>query len=88
MPNAVASWTDLGNSAIIVTKDKNVYNLGYTKDGLKTGDIHAPCLNKIKELSGKNIKTFAHSLYLILALTEEGEVYKKIYILWMYFNHI
>jgi len=47
---------------------------------LKTGDIHGLCLKKIEELCGKNIKTFAHSLDVILALTEDGEVHQKIYI--------
>lgn len=65
-----------GNGAIIVTKDKNVYNLGFNEDNSKTSDIQTTfCLKKIEELCRKSIKTFAYSLYFILALTEEGEVY-------------
>jgi len=65
-----------------VTKDKNVYNLGCTEDDhSRTGDIQtALCPKKIEELCGKNIKTFVHSLYFILALTKEGEVHQRIYI--------
>jgi len=70
---------DFGSEAIIVTTDKNVYSLDYNKDEhLKTGGIHtAQYLKEIKELCGKNIKTFAHSCYFIVALTEEGEVYQS-----------
>jgi len=58
-----------------VTKDKNVYSLDYKEEHLKIGDIHtALYLKEIKELCGKNIKTFAYGMYFILALTEEGEV--------------
>jgi len=56
-----------------------VYSLGYREDNCsKTSDIYiAPDLKRIEELCGKNIKTFAHSWYFILALTEEGEVYQS-----------
>jgi len=69
---------DCGNGAIIATKDKNVYSLDDKEEYLKTGDLHtALYLREIKELCGKNIKTFAHSYSFILALTEEGEVYQS-----------
>jgi len=60
-----------------VTKDKNVYSLGYSEDDCSdTSNRHiAPDLKKIEELCGKNIKTFACGWYFILTLTEEGEVY-------------
>jgi len=59
-----------------VTKDKNVYSLNYYS---KIDDIHTIHPKKIKELCGKNIKTFAHGDFCILALTEEGEVYQRYY---------
>ncbi|KMQ89163.1 rcc1 and btb domain-containing protein 1, partial [Lasius niger] len=68
-----------GTRALIVTKDKNVYALNYNEDDrVKIGKIDVyrgihPA--KIEELCGKNIKTFACNLYLVLALTEEGEVF-------------
>jgi len=66
----------INNEAIILMKDKNVYSLGYSD----LGYIHTAIYpKKIKELCGKNIKTFAHSDYCILALTEEGEVYQRYY---------
>lgn len=60
-----------------MTKDKNVYSLSYdNEDHSQISDIHnVTCLRKIKELCGKNIKTFARGYSSILALTEEGEVY-------------
>jgi len=65
-----------------VTKDKNVYSFDYKEEHLKFGDIHtALYLKEIKELCGKNIKTFACSETFILALTEEGEVYQGSYTL-------
>ncbi|XP_025261700.1 uncharacterized protein LOC105248381 isoform X2 [Camponotus floridanus] len=65
-----------GTRAIIVTKDKNVYNFDHKTKYLKTGRSYiAYYLNEIKELCGKNIKTFAQRYSFILALTEEGEVY-------------
>ncbi|GAB1869677.1 RCC1 and BTB domain-containing protein 1 [Camponotus japonicus] len=81
--HTVVVYGNLGNGAIIVTKDKNVYNFGYNKDDYSTtGDGRALCLKKIEELCGKNIKTFAHNSYFILALTEEGEVYY-----WKFINY-
>jgi len=62
-----------------VTKDKNVYSLDYYSK--IDGTLHTTIYPKrINELCGKNIKTFAHSELLILALTEEGEVYQRVYI--------
>jgi len=65
-----------------VTKDKNVYGLDYYS--MIEGSAIYP--KKIKELCGKNIKTFVpffethmNSGTSILALTEEGEVYQKYY---------
>ncbi|XP_025261726.1 RCC1 and BTB domain-containing protein 1-like isoform X1 [Camponotus floridanus] len=81
--HTVVVYGNLGNGAIIVTKDKNVYNLGFDKDDCSTaGDKRAFCLKKIEELCGKNLKTFAHNSYFILALTEEGEVYY-----WKFINY-
>jgi len=70
------------NGVIIATKDKNVYRclLDYKEEHLKIGDTHtALYLKEIKELCGKNIKTFARNESFILALTEEGEVYQGSY---------
>ncbi|KMQ94954.1 rcc1 and btb domain-containing protein 1 [Lasius niger] len=66
-----------GNRALIVTKDKDVYTLDHNKDdNLQTGATHIGLYpRKIEELCGKNIRTFACNSYLVLALTEEGEVY-------------
>jgi len=69
---------DCYNGAIFATKDKNVYSLDYKEEHLKTDDLHtALYLREIKELCGKNIKTFAHSDSFIQAFTEEGEVYQS-----------
>jgi len=66
-----------------MTKDKNVYSLDYyNEDGSTISDMHiAPDLKQIEEFCGKNIKTFACGWYFILAHTEEGEVYQRVYIL-------
>lgn len=63
-----------------MTRDKNVYSLGYNTDDSKTDHLNSYMHiglypKKIEELCGKNIKTFACGSYFILALTEEGEVY-------------
>ncbi|KAL6424473.1 hypothetical protein ACFW04_009910 [Cataglyphis niger] len=76
----VMVYGNCGNRAIIVTKDKNVYSLGYNRDDSKTDHFNSYMQTglypkKIEELCGKNIKTFACGSYFILALTEEGEVY-------------
>ncbi|EFN71673.1 RCC1 and BTB domain-containing protein 1 [Camponotus floridanus] len=71
----VIVYSNCDNGVIIVTKDKNVYSLDYEEEHLKTDTHTAPYLREMKELCGKNIKTFAHSDRFILALTEEGEVY-------------
>ncbi|KMQ81902.1 rcc1 and btb domain-containing protein 1 [Lasius niger] len=64
-----------GSRALIVTKDKNVYALDYNKVDLKIGDTDIDLYpQKIEELCGKNIKTFACNSCFILALTEEGEI--------------
>jgi len=57
-----------------VTKDKNVYNLGQDGISYLNAIDTALCPKKVEKLCGKNIKTFAHSDNVILALTEEGEV--------------
>ncbi|XP_011268118.1 RCC1 and BTB domain-containing protein 1 [Camponotus floridanus] len=67
------------NAAMIVTKDKMVYGLGYNGHGLlginDENDIFPP--KKIEELCGKNIKTFCcyDSCSPVFALTEEGKIY-------------
>lgn len=65
---------DSGNRALVVTVDNNVYNFEYNREHL-TGDTPGLCPKEIKELHGKNIKTFACNSRFILALTEDGEVY-------------
>ncbi|KMQ90033.1 rcc1 and btb domain-containing protein 1 [Lasius niger] len=66
-----------GKWVLIVTKDKNVYILDHNKDDHSNiGDTNIGLYpKKMKELCGKNIKTFACNSYYVLALTEEGEVY-------------
>ncbi|KOC62519.1 RCC1 and BTB domain-containing protein 1 [Habropoda laboriosa] len=69
---------DLGNEALIVTKDGMVYGLGKNASGcLGTGDTHSTLYpKKIDALCKKDIKTFAHGIGPhVLALTERGEVY-------------
>ncbi|EFN71675.1 RCC1 and BTB domain-containing protein 1 [Camponotus floridanus] len=68
---------ETSRGAVIVTKDKNVYNIDCNKDFRSMTDhVHIfSYAKKIKELCGKNIQTFAHSWSIVLALTEEGEVY-------------
>jgi len=62
-----------------VTKDKNVYSLDYYSKIDVTHTTTYP--KKINELCGKNIKTFAPvGHFFIMALTEEGEVYQRVYI--------
>lgn len=68
---------NLGNEALIVTKDKMVYALGNNIAGcLGTGDAHSTLYpKKIEALCNKEIKTFAYgSGPHVLALTEKGEV--------------
>ena len=70
---------NLGNEALIVTKDGDVYALGSNTAGcLGTGDSHSTLHpRKVDALCGKGIKTFAYgSGPHVLALTEKGEVNK------------
>ncbi|XP_012230297.1 RCC1 and BTB domain-containing protein 1 [Linepithema humile] len=74
----VVVYGNLGNEALIVTKDKMVYALGNNIAGcLGTGDAHSTLYpKKIDALCSKEIKTFAYgSGPHVLALTEKGEVY-------------
>ncbi|XP_076633723.1 RCC1 and BTB domain-containing protein 1-like isoform X2 [Colletes latitarsis] len=71
-------YGNLGNEALIVTKDKMVYAVGNNTNGcLGTGDtdnIQSP--KKIKALCDKDIKTFAYGKGPhVLALTMDGQVY-------------
>lgn len=68
---------NLGNEALIVTRDKMVYALGNNIAGcLGTGDAHSTLYpKKVEALCEKDIKTFAYgSGPHVLALTKEGEV--------------
>lgn len=72
---------NLGNEALIVTKDKIVYGLGNNIAGcLGTSDAHSTLHpKKIEVLCDKDIKTFAYgSGPHVLALTEKGEVYWRV----------
>ncbi|XP_011635998.1 RCC1 and BTB domain-containing protein 1-like isoform X2 [Pogonomyrmex barbatus] len=74
----VVVYGNLGNEALIVTKDKMVYALGNNIAGcLGTGDAHSTLYpKKVETLCGKDIKTFAYgSGPHVLALTKEGQVY-------------
>lgn len=67
----------MGNEALVMTKDKNVYALGSNTSGcLGTGDMHSTLYpKKIEALCEKGIKTFAYgSGPHVLALTDKGEV--------------
>ncbi|XP_043798332.1 RCC1 and BTB domain-containing protein 1-like isoform X1 [Apis laboriosa] len=71
-------YGNIGNEALIVTKDKMVYAVGNNTCGcLGTGDTQSTLYpKKIEELCGKDIKTFAYGKGPhVLALTEEGKVY-------------
>lgn len=68
---------NLGNEALIVTRDKMVYALGNNIAGcLGTGDAHSTLYpKKVEALCEKDIKTFAYgSGPHVLVLTKEGEV--------------
>lgn len=68
---------NLGNEALIVLKDGNVYALGSNTGGcLGIGDSHSTLHpRKVEALCGKGIKSFAYgSGPHVLALTEKGEV--------------
>ncbi|XP_060815883.1 uncharacterized protein LOC132907131 [Bombus pascuorum] len=71
-------YGDLGNEALIITRDKIVYALGSNTSGcLGTGDAcNTFYPKKVEALCGKDIKTFAYGKGPhVLALTEEGKVY-------------
>ncbi|XP_035730999.1 RCC1 and BTB domain-containing protein 1-like isoform X1 [Vespa mandarinia] len=74
----VVVYGNLGNEALIVTKDDMVYGLGCNITGcLGTGDAHSTLHpKKVEALCEKGIKTFAYgSGPHVLALTDKGEVY-------------
>ncbi|XP_011699349.1 PREDICTED: RCC1 and BTB domain-containing protein 1-like isoform X2 [Wasmannia auropunctata] len=74
----VVVYGNLGNEALIVTRDKMVYALGNNIAGcLGTGDAHSTLYpKKVEALCEKDIKTFAYgSGPHVLVLTKEGEVY-------------
>ncbi|EZA54598.1 hypothetical protein DMN91_007313 [Ooceraea biroi] len=74
----VVVYGNLGNEALIVTKDKTVYAMGNNIAGcLGTGDSHSTLYpRRVEPLCSKDIKTFAYgSGPHVLALTENGEVY-------------
>ncbi|XP_017764789.1 PREDICTED: RCC1 and BTB domain-containing protein 1-like [Eufriesea mexicana] len=71
-------YGDLGNEALIVTKDKMVYALGSNTSGcLGIGDTNSTLYpRKVEELCNQNVTMFAHGKGpYVLALTEEGKVY-------------
>lgn len=67
------------NTAMIATKDKMVYGFGLNENGqLGISNLNDSFqLRKVKELCGKNIKTFCcyNSYSPVFALTEEGKIY-------------
>ena len=67
---------ELGKRALIVTNNKEVYNLNENLYALESRDKNSTLyLKKIKDLCGKDIKTFAYGMGShILALTNGGEV--------------
>ncbi|KAG5339698.1 RCBT1 protein, partial [Acromyrmex heyeri] len=69
---------NLGNEALIMTKDKMMYALGNNIAGcLGIGDTHGTLYpKKVEALCERDIRTFAYgSGPHVLALTKEGEVY-------------
>ncbi|KAK2577032.1 hypothetical protein KPH14_011991 [Odynerus spinipes] len=71
-------YGNLGNEALIVTKDGMVYGLGCNITGcLGTGDAHSTLHpKKVEALCEKGVRTFAYgSGPHVLALTNKGEVY-------------
>ncbi|OAD53000.1 RCC1 and BTB domain-containing protein 1 [Eufriesea mexicana] len=71
-------YGDLGNEALIVTKDKMVYALGNNTSGcLGIGDTNSTLYpRKVEELCNQNVTMFTHGIGpYVLALTEEGKVY-------------
>ncbi|XP_012252206.2 RCC1 and BTB domain-containing protein 1-like isoform X2 [Athalia rosae] len=74
----VVVYGNLGNEALIVTKDDVVYALGSNTTGcLGTGDSHSTLQpKKVEALCEKGVKTFAYgSGPHVLALTHTGEVF-------------
>ncbi|XP_014229715.1 RCC1 and BTB domain-containing protein 1-like isoform X2 [Trichogramma pretiosum] len=74
----VVVYGNLGNEALIVTKDDEVYALGSNTAGcLGTGDSQSTLSpRKIDILCGKGVQTFAYgSGPHVLALTKKGEIY-------------
>ncbi|XP_015183789.1 PREDICTED: RCC1 and BTB domain-containing protein 1-like isoform X2 [Polistes dominula] len=74
----VVVYGNLGNEALIVTKDNQVFSLGCNITGcLGTGDTYNTLHpKKVEALCNKHIKTFAYgSGPHVLALTMKGEVY-------------
>ncbi|XP_018337660.1 PREDICTED: RCC1 and BTB domain-containing protein 1-like, partial [Trachymyrmex septentrionalis] len=71
----VMVFGELGKRALIVTKNKEVYNLNDNLHTLESRDKNSTLyLKKIKDLCGKDIKTFAYGMGShILALTNGGE---------------
>lgn len=68
---------NLGNEALIVTKNGCVYGLGSNVSGcLGTGDVHNTLFPiKVETLCNLRVKTFAYgSGPHVLALTEDGTV--------------
>ena len=68
---------NLGNEALIMTKDKMMYALGNNIAGcLGIGDTHGTLYpKKVEALCERDIRTFAYgSGPHVLALTKEGEV--------------
>ncbi|XP_012274821.1 RCC1 and BTB domain-containing protein 1 [Orussus abietinus] len=69
---------NLGNEALMVTKDGTVYALGSNTSGcLGTGDAHSTLFpKKVEALCDKDVKTFAYgSGPHVLALTNKGDIY-------------
>ncbi|KYN22215.1 RCC1 and BTB domain-containing protein 1, partial [Trachymyrmex cornetzi] len=74
----VVVYGNLGNEALIMTKDKMMYALGNNIAGcLGIGDTHGTLYpKKVEALCERDIRTFAYgSGPHVLALTKEGEVY-------------
>lgn len=74
----VVVYGNLGNEALIVTRDDMVFALGSNTTGcLGTGDSHSTLVpKKVKALCETGVKTFAYgSGPHVLALTRAGEVY-------------
>ena len=85
----VIVYGNLGNEALIVTKDDEVYALGSNAAGcLGTGDCHSSLHpRKVEALCGKGVQAFAYgSGPHVLALTEKGEVGSYSSVMNFFFN--